>query len=430
MTDSVIAPDATPDTIAGVVRDAPFVRLVARDDGDSLAAASLLAGAARGVDTPFQIRIHPDPAGTIDDATGDSGPGPSAGTDDEVHVLVGVEGIETTTTSANDRSAGDGSADDGSADDRSTATESYVLRSDGRPASTAAFAVGTELGGDPDPVLALAGVVAAGSVPGTDGSGTALDVATQRGLVERQPGLAVPSPETDDGLATGIAASTLFHAPYSGAPDDVRATIGADVLADADRRRVASTVAVDVVAPAAATQRASSAVERALRPYATTGPVGTVGGYADVLDVLARESPGTGIALALAGTGVNDDLRSAAIETWQTHGTAVHAAIAETTMARYDGVSVARVSAPAATLPTVARLLREYRSPEPVTLVLDPDAGRVAAAATDPTGIGTALRRVAAERDGTGWGGPTRGGARVPMDDDGSAVIAATREAL
>ncbi|SEH41058.1 hypothetical protein SAMN05192561_101727 [Halopenitus malekzadehii] len=425
MTDSVIAPDATPDTIAGVVRDAPFVRLVARDDGDSLAAASLLAGAARGVDTPFQIRIHPDPAGTIDGTTGDSGSGPSAGTDDEVHVLVGVEGIETTTASADG-----GSADDGAADDRSTATESYVLRSDGRPASTAAFAVGTELGVDPDPVLALAGVVAAGSVPGTDGSGTALDVATQRGLVERQPGLAVPSPETDDGLATGIAASTLFHAPYSGAPDDVRATIGADVLADADRRRVASTVAVDVVAPAAATPRASSAVERALRPYATTGPVGTVGGYADVLDVLARESPGTGIALALAGTDVNDDLRSAAIETWRIHGTAAHAAIAETTMARYDGVSVARVSAPAATLPTVARLLREYRSPEPVTLVLEPDAGRVAAAATDPTGIGTALRRVATERDGTGWGGPTRGGARVPMDDDGSAVIAATREAL
>ncbi|QHS15981.1 exonuclease RecJ [haloarchaeon 3A1-DGR] len=418
MTESATASDATPETIAGVVRDAPFIRLVARDDGDSLAAAALLAGAARGVGTPFQIRTHPDPAGSVAGAAETAESGRTAGRDDEVHLIVGAGAAETP--------------------DPSTIAV-YALDADGRPASTAAFAVGTELGVDLDPVLALAGVVAAGSVPGTDGSGDALDVATRRGIVERRPGLAVPTPETDAGLATGIAASTLFHAPYSGDPDDVRAAIGADVLADADRRRIASVVAVDVVAPPAATSRASAAVERALRPYATTGPVGTVGGYADVLDVLAREAPGTGIALALAGTGgadvgddhdVNDDLRSAALETWRAHGTAAHAAVAGATMARYDGVSVARVSAPAATLPTVARLLNQYRSPEPITLVVDPDAGRVAAAATDPAGVGDALRHAAAELDGTGWGGPTRGGARVSIDDDGSTVIAATREAL
>ncbi|WP_096391234.1 exonuclease RecJ [Halopenitus persicus] len=412
MTEPATASGTTPDTIAGVVRDAPFIRLVARDDGDSLAAAALLAAAARGVGTPFQIRIHPDPTGSIRDAVDTAEPERSGGSGDEVHLLVGADLPDRPTASA---------------------VESYGLESDGRPASTAAFAVGTELGVDPDPVLALAGVVAAGSVPGTDGSGDALDVATRRQLVERRPGLAVPNPETETGLATGIAASTLFHAPYSGDPDDVREAIGTDVLADSDRRRIASTVAVDVVAPETATPQASAAVERALRPYATTGPVGTVGGYADVLDVLAREAPGTGIALALAGTDgsdVDDDLRSAALETWRAHGTAAHAAVAEATTARYDGVSVARVSAPASTLPTVARLLSAYRSPERVTLVVDPETGRLAAAAADPAGVGAALRHAAAELDGTGWGGPTRGGAQVSIDDDGAAVIAATREAL
>lgn len=376
--------DAAPDALAGVLRDAPFVRLVARDDGDSLAAAALLARALRARNTPFQARVAADPD-----------PTPS---DEDVSVTVGAD-------------AGP-----------------HAVPGEGRPASTTAFAVARELGVDPDPVLALAGVVAAGSVPGTDGSGDALAAAERTDRVERRPGVAVPTAD----LADGLSASTLLRLPYSGEPETARATLAelslpADLDADA-HRRLASLVAVDAATAPDASRRAATAVERALRPYATDdAPFATVGGYADVLDALAREAPGTGIALALADEP-SDDLRTAALDAWRKHGLAAHRALAGATTGRYDGATVVRTDAPAATLPTVARLARDYLSPEPVAVALSAEAGALAAAATEPVGLGEALRAVAADFDGTGWGTPTRGAAR--FDGDATEVAAAVRGAL
>ncbi|TKX83439.1 exonuclease RecJ, partial [Halorubrum sp. SS5] len=145
--------------------------------------------------------------------------------------------------------------------------------------------------------------------------------------------------------------------------------VPADPDAD-DRRRFASLVAVDAVDGDDASERAASAVERALRPYATDGPFATVGGHADVLDALAREAPGTGVALALA-SDPDDSLRKSALDAWRRHGLAAHRALDAATVGRYDGCVVARVDAPEAVLPTVARLVRDFRSPEPVAVALD-----------------------------------------------------------
>ncbi|MDB9291123.1 exonuclease RecJ, partial [Halorubrum ezzemoulense] len=147
MTEATSATPA-PDALAGVLADAPFVRLVATDDGDALAAAGLLARALRATGTPFQARVDRDPV--------------PADVDDGVAVTVGV--------------------------DRGP----HAIPGTGRPASTAAFAVARALGVEPDPVVALAGVVAAGSIPGADGSGDALDAAERAGRVERRPGVALP----------------------------------------------------------------------------------------------------------------------------------------------------------------------------------------------------------------------------------------------
>ena len=388
-TSATLAPDA----LADVLADAPFARLVATDDGDALAAAGLLARALRAVGTPFQVRVSRDPV--PDDVDGD------------VAVTVGV--------------------------DRGP----HSIPGTGRPASTDAFSVSRALGIDPDPVVALAGVVAAGSVPGTDGSGDALDAAESSGRVRRRPGVALPTAD----LADGLAASTLFRAPYSGNPEAAQATLAelglpADLDEDA-YRRLASLVAVDVVDADDASTRAASAVERALRPYATDGPFETVGGYADVLDALALEAPGTGIALAL-DADPNDGLRTAALDAWRSHGLATHRAIAGATTGRYDGCVVARVDAPRSVLPTVARLVRDYRSPEPVAVVVDESAGRLAAAATEPLGLGDACRSAANEFDGTGWGTADRGGIAVgaaeaadrTKTDDITGALAALREAL
>lgn len=388
MTEAAVA-DASPTALAGAVRDAPFVRLVARDDGDALAAAGLLARALQERDDPFHVRVAADPA--TEAVAGDA---------DESDLTVTV-------------GAGDGR---------------HAIAGEGRPASTTAFAVARELGATPDPVLALAGVVAAGSIPGADGSGDALEAATGSNLVARRPGVALPTAD----LADGLAASTLLSHPASGKPEEARATLAElELPAELDEdahRRLASVVAVDAVAAADASERAVSSVERALRPYATPeGPFATVGGYADVLDALAHEASGTGVALALADEP-SDDLRTAALDGWRSHGLAAHRALDSATTGRYDGAFVVRVDADAAILPTVARLARDFRSPEPVAIALAEDGGALAAAATEPVDLGDSLREVAGEVDGTGWGSPTRGAAA--FDGDGTELVAALRSQL
>lgn len=412
------SPTPALDALADVLADAPFVRLVATDDGDALAAAGLLARALRTVDTPFQVRVSRDP---VPDAV-----------DDGVAVAVGTE------------------------------RGPHAISGSGQPASTDAFAVSRALGVEPDPVVALAGVVAAGSIPGTDGSGDALDAAEASDRVHRRPGVALPIAN----LADGLAASTLIRTSYSGDRKATRAALAdlglpADLDADA-HRRLASLVAVDVADAPDASARAASAVERALRPYATDGPFETVGGYADVFDALAREAPGTGIALALDADPSND-VRTAALDAWRTHGLAAHRALDDATTGRYDGCVVARVDvadasdasegsdptgstdptdASDAVLPTIARLVRDFGSPEPVAVAVDESAGRLAVAATDPVGLGDVCRSVAGEFDGAGWGTAARGGIAVGADGNGSgndggnagdaitSALAALREAL
>ncbi|WP_435094419.1 exonuclease RecJ [Halorubrum sp. N11] len=408
MTEATSATPA-PDALAGVLADAPFVRLVATDDGDAVAAAGLLARALRTLGTPFQVRVSRDPL-------------PDAG-DDAVAVSIGA--------------------------DRGP----HAISGLGRPASTDAFAIARALGADPDPVVALAGVVAAGSVPGTDGSGDALEAAERSDRVHRRPGVALPTAD----LADGLAASTLARTPYSGDPEAARAALAdlglpADLDDDA-HRRLASLVAVDVADAEGASERAASAVERALRPYATAGDAAlfeTVGGYADVLDALAREAPGTGVALALADDP-SGALRTAALDAWRTHGLAAHRALDGATTGRYDGCFVARVDLAedgegedgdaarnaAAVLPTIARLARDFRSPEPVAVAVDEAAGRLAVAATEPLGLGDACRSAAGEVGGDGWGSTDRGGIAVGAADESEATdgditsaLAALREAL
>jgi hypothetical protein len=111
-----------------------------------------------------------------------------------------------------------------------------------------------------------------------------------------------------------------------------------------------------------------------VRPYHVEGPFETLGGYADVLTALADRAPGLAVALI-----VGSDSRAAALEVWRTHGRAVHAAVRDADTARYSGLIVGRVTEPTA---TVARLLRDYRAPEPAVLAVG--AGRAAVVATEP----------------------------------------------
>jgi len=360
------------DSVAAACRNAGLVRLVGTADGDGLAAVGVLARALSAAAIPFQASVT-------------RFPDPTTGTDADATVTVGASGGDVAV--------------------------------DATPASVPAFAAARELAPDAaDPVLALAGAVAAGAVPGDDGVGL-LEAARDAG-VERRPGLALPVADA----AEGLAHSTLVHLPCSGDADAARAAL-ADVAGDdgspESRKRAASMVALRAVADAPT--RTAHAVERALRPHAG-GPFETVGGYADVLDAVARDRPGTGVALALG-----HDAGPAALSAWRDHATATHRAVREADTGRYDGAFVVRTDGPVG---TVARLVRDYRSPEPVVLVLGrSDRGYDRAAVAGDREVLPALRRAVADADTVGGRGPTAW-ARLTDPIDEGAFVSAFRGAL
>jgi hypothetical protein len=353
--------------VVGRLREARFVRLVAAPGGDPLVAAGILARTLAARECPFQASVAPPTAET------------ARATDADCTVALGD----------------------------TDATADVSLAGETEPISQTAAAVARDLGEDPPVALALAGAVADGRVADTRVAATARDAG-----LERRPGVAVP---TDD-LADGLAHSTLVHAPFSGDPEaaaSALADVGSDETAG---RRVASLVVFESVGSEDAPPRAGEAIERALRPFAGS-PFGTVGGYADVLDAVARERPGTAVALALG-----HDVRAAALDAWRAHARRAHAAVAGATTGRYDGLFVSR--APDAPVGTVARLVHDFRSPEPATLAVTDGAAALVADERDPHPV---VREAAAAIGGRAGAGPDAAHAR--FDADASAFVAAVREA-
>jgi hypothetical protein len=362
--DQTTAGDAGAD-LAAALRDATFVHVVAHADGDALAAAGLVARALGARDTPYQVT--------------------TARTAGDARRRVEQSDAAATVVALNAAPAG------------------AAVTLDGGPVAATAHDAVTALADAGDPALALAGVVAGGGTPEADAPAL-LDAAG-----ERRPGVAVPTQDLVDGLAH----ATLVHAEFSGNADATAAALAAlDLPAELDRdarRRLASLVAVE----ASADHVREGALERALHPVAT-GRFETVGGYADVLGLLARTAPGTATALALG-----HDVRTAALDAWRDAAAATHRAVREADPARHAGLVVADVGdAPAW---PAARLLRDFRSPEPAALAVA--EGGVALAA--PSGARTAL--ATATEDDAVLGRETLAYARTR---DPTATAEAVREAM
>lgn len=396
--DTTAAADTHTDSVATTLSAASFVRVRCSAAGDGLAAAGLLARALRRVDVPFQVRVA---SVRTDPPVGDDG----------VSVSVGFE---------------QPGAD-------------LAVAPDDAPASLDASRIAAEICGEtaPDPVIALAGVVADGAHPESV-AGSLVEAAEETGQLHRRPGVATPVADPIDGLAH----STLLHTSFSGDSDAVASVLSAvlppegddpadDIDADT-RRSIASCVALEVASDGNAPPHAADAIERVLRPYATPdAPVETLGGFADVLTAVARERPGTGVALVLGHGG-----RAAALDAWRTHGTAVHGALDSAPTERHDGVFVVRARDGAAAdavagspgrVATLARLAREFRSPEPLVVAL---GDGVAAISARESGAADAAATLAAEfpaTDGTWTGGPTRALARIDPNASPPEVVAAIR---
>ncbi|AQL41678.1 hypothetical protein BV210_02645 [Halorientalis sp. IM1011] len=366
--------------VAAVCRDAEFVRLVASADGDALAATGVLARALAATDRPFQASVVA-PTATAERAT-----------EADATVTLG----------------------------RADAAADAAIPAGSDPVSEVAFRAAEELG-SADAVLALAGSTVADATP----NGRLREAAG----VSRRPGVATPTTDLTEGLAYG----TRLHAPFSGDPESVRAALAdcnlmlaaedATALDEDDRRRLASMVALRTVGADDANRRAAECVEDALRPHAG-GPFGTVEGYGDVLDAVARDAPGTGVALALG-----HDAREAALDAWRTHGQRAHHALANATTGRYDGLFVARGESQGdAETPvgTAARLLRDFRSPEPVVLFVTD--GQAAAAAVEDRQLGATMDAAVDQVGGRAAGSGRH--ARASVETDTASFIEAFREAL
>jgi hypothetical protein len=372
--------DAPPTSdVAAALRDAEFVRVLARADGDCLAVAGLLAQTCIERGVPYQVRV------------GRFGETVPAAEDDETTVTGGL----------------DPAAD-------------VHLPSDPTSASVTAFDAAADLDATADPVLALAGVSAAGHPPGASESVHVLEVARESG-VEQRPGVGIPTADLVDGLAH----STLVHTSDSGDREAVQATLAElglpAELDDEAHRAVASDLALAVSGDESATERAAETVERALRPHATPDAAfATVEGYADVLNAVAREQPGVGVALAL-GHDVRDD----ALDAWRTHGERAHEVLRDATTGRYDGLFALRTDD--APVETVARLLWDYRSPEPVALVVSET--EAAATAVEDSSLGESMTEATNHVGGTGGGTPTRAYASFDPETDTKAFLTAFREA-
>jgi hypothetical protein len=370
--------------LADAVREADFVALVAAADGDALAATGLLARGCRAVGVPFQASV----------ARTDAERRRRLAEDGALGVLVG--------------------ATRGAADHTVAGAE--------EPASVRAHAVASELGADPAPALSLSGAYAAGVVPGAGPTAGLLERAREDGVAKRPGvGLAV------DDVVDGLAHQSLVHAEFAG-DEEAAAALAADVgvdpgatAADEERReRLASLFALEAAGDERATARTADAVQRALRPHVTPeGPFATVEGQADVLRAVAREAPGTGVALALDGGA-----RDAALSAWRDHGRAAHAAVRTATTGRYDGLFVARLEE-VAPVETVARLVLGARSPEPAVLAVGDD--EAAAVADDDADLdaGAAMRRAVESVGGEAAGDPTR--AYATHDAETRAFISAFR---
>ena len=151
--------------IAASLREADFVRVLARADGDCLAAAGLLARALAERGVPYQVRVG---------RFGATLAGPKS------------DPADANESDANTSDTTVGVGLDPAADAHLSAEET--------PASVTAFDAARELGASPNPTLALAGVLAGGYPAGAGESARLLEAARDAG-VERRPGFGIPRSE-------------------------------------------------------------------------------------------------------------------------------------------------------------------------------------------------------------------------------------------
>lgn len=354
-----------------------FARITAYPDGDSVAAAGIIAQACSALGVPFRLR-----AGT-----------PTSPPDTDADTTVIVVGHHRPVSDEHDIHIGGSGA-----------------------ASKRALDATRDINAvESNPVLALAGLTTL-PAPVDDTGGDIRRLAADLGYLSQRPGVATATQDLMDGLANALT----IHAPFSGRPDRAQAHLAElqlPVEMDVDGQRRLEAFVATAVSPASRPS-GRQALETAIRPLAITdGRFQTVAGYGDVLRAVARDAPGLGFGLLLGGV---DDAE--ALEVLAEHAQTAHRCVRRAEVFEYDGFAVARVDDDtltddrlAAVLPTVARLVRDYRTPAATCYAVTD--GYAAGATRTSDAVGPQVQATARSLDGAGQARQHLGEARF----DGSA---------
>ncbi|MFB6114458.1 MAG: hypothetical protein ABEJ58_10215 [Halodesulfurarchaeum sp.] len=306
-------------TIATRLDAADFVHVLARKDGDALAATALVGRALDDRGVPNQVTFADSPR-NVTERTRTEG------------TVLGI-GFESTDISL----------------------------PSGTSLSRAAANLVTSLDAERDPVLALAGALSVGA-----SEQELLEAAESDGLA-KSPGIGIPVED----LSVGLAYTGLFHAEFSGDKDAAASflddlgipTAAEKTINDEDMQRLASAVSV-AASDRPAPDRAVEALTDAIGPLVPGGPVRTVPGYADVIGALSRNDPSFGYRFLLG-----HETRSNAVERWKRHTGHVHDALHGGTIEAEGDLAVLTVER--ADPWSVARLGRDFCVKESAILVLE-----------------------------------------------------------
>lgn len=304
---------------ASRIHAAEFVTVSTSPTADAIAATAALVEALEAAALPFHVRVGEAPA--------------IAFVDDVATVAVG------------------GGTD---------ADETVALPA---PATPAAAELALTLDAEPDPALAAAGRHAWD--PDAD-SDDAPDIP-----IERTAGLGLAVSDVADGLPH----STRLRGPWSGANADDGLPTGEHTDGD-----LASLAAIEALDASAVPERAARAIEAVLAPrQLPDGPVATVPGFADVLEVLAAVDPGAALAFACADDPASEDV----LDAWRSGAMAVHDRLAAGPDEDDGDVAVYLAAGPAPHV--LARLARAFEVTAPHVIAVTDEAFAVAAG--DPGAI-------------------------------------------
>lgn len=372
------SPDATgASQLEHELANTEFARITAYPDGDSVAAAGILAKTCSALEVPFRLR-----AGT-----------PTSNPDTEADTTVIVVGHHRPDP------------------------ETHDLHVGGRgPASKDAFEATRDVDGvESDPVLALAGLTTL-PTPVDETAGDVRSLAEDLGYLSQRPGVATATKDLMNGLANALT----IHTPFSGRPDRAQANLAEldlPVEMDVDGHRRLEAFAATATAPTGRPS-AREALQTGIRPYAVEdGRFQTLAGYGDVLRAIARDAPGIGFGLVL------DDVdESEALEVLGEHAEAAHQCVRRAEVFEYDSFAVARVDGESLTddrveaaLPTVARLVRDFRTPMSTCYAVTD--GYAAGATRTAEAVGPRVQAAGQSLDGGGLARQHRGEAQF----DGTA---------